>query len=61
MSFYFIKTYRIFFSVKIQEIQLFSDHLVVYERENGLPKIIVYHLPPISEPLRSLESGQAVS
>uniref|UniRef100_K7LM15 Prolyl endopeptidase n=1 Tax=Glycine max TaxID=3847 RepID=K7LM15_SOYBN len=48
-------------SVKIQEIQLFSDHLVVYERENGLPKIIVYHLPPISEPLRSLESGQAVS
>ncbi|KAG4909988.1 Protease 2 [Glycine soja] len=48
-------------SVKIQEIQLFSDHLVAYERENGLPKIIVYHLPPIGEPLRSLESGQAVS
>ncbi|KAG4918573.1 hypothetical protein JHK85_056854 [Glycine max] len=44
-----------------KEIQLFSDHLVAYERENGLPKIIVYHLPPIGEPLRSLESGQAVS
>ncbi|RVW51325.1 hypothetical protein CK203_075465 [Vitis vinifera] len=25
--------------VKIQDIQLFSDHLVVYERENGLPKV----------------------
>ncbi|XP_004497260.1 uncharacterized protein [Cicer arietinum] len=48
-------------SVKIQEIQLFSDHLVAYERENGLPKIIVYHLPSIGEPLRSLESGQVVS
>ncbi|BAT93623.1 hypothetical protein LR48_Vigan02g265200 [Vigna angularis] len=48
-------------SVKIQEIQLFSDHLVAYERENGLQKIIVYHLPPLGEPLRSLESGQAVS
>lgn len=48
-------------SVKIQEIQLFSDHLVAYERENGLPKIIVYHLPSVGEPLRSLESGQVVS
>ncbi|XP_020210587.1 uncharacterized protein LOC109795478 [Cajanus cajan] len=48
-------------SVNIQEIQLFSDHLVAYERENGLPKIIVYHLPPIGEPLRILERGQAVS
>ncbi|CAJ2631003.1 unnamed protein product [Trifolium pratense] len=48
-------------SVKIQEIQLFSDHLVAYERENGLPKITVYHLPSIGEPLRSLESGQVVS
>nr|AIA26579.1 prolyl oligopeptidase [Cicer arietinum] len=44
-----------------KEIQLFSDHLVAYERENGLPKIIVYHLPSIGEPLRSLESGQVVS
>ncbi|KAK7280657.1 hypothetical protein RJT34_25723 [Clitoria ternatea] len=48
-------------SVKIQQIQVFSDHLVAYERENGLQKVIVYHLPPIGEPLRSLESGQAVS
>ncbi|XP_061362749.1 uncharacterized protein LOC133306444 [Gastrolobium bilobum] len=48
-------------SVKIQEIQLFNDQLVAYERENGLPKIMVYHLPPIGEPLRSLQSGQAVS
>ncbi|MED6119599.1 hypothetical protein PIB30_013236 [Stylosanthes scabra] len=48
-------------SVKIQQIQLFSDNLVSYEREDGLPKIIVYHLPPIGEPLRSLQDGQAVS
>ncbi|XP_058774881.1 uncharacterized protein LOC131649151 [Vicia villosa] len=48
-------------SVKIQEIQLFNDHLVAYERENGLPKITVYHLPTIGEPLRSLENGQVVS
>ncbi|XP_019452573.1 PREDICTED: uncharacterized protein LOC109354489 [Lupinus angustifolius] len=48
-------------SVKIQEIQLFSDHLVAYERENGLQKITIYHLPPIGESLRSLEDGQAVN
>ncbi|KAK4263440.1 hypothetical protein QN277_028843 [Acacia crassicarpa] len=48
-------------SVKIQEIQLFIDHLVAYERENGLQKIIVYHLPPIGEPLRSLPDGHAVN
>lgn len=33
----------------------------MYERENGLPKIVVYHLPPAGEPLRSLQGGQAVS
>ncbi|KAE8660951.1 Prolyl oligopeptidase family protein isoform 2 [Hibiscus syriacus] len=30
------------FSVKIQDIKLFRDHLVVYEREQALPKITVY-------------------
>ncbi|XP_054824533.1 uncharacterized protein LOC129322304 [Prosopis cineraria] len=48
-------------SVKLQEIQLFIDHLVAYERENGLPKILVYHLPPIGEPLQSLQGGHAVN
>ncbi|XWS54382.1 hypothetical protein CRYUN_Cryun10bG0085400 [Craigia yunnanensis] len=47
-------------SVKIQDIQLFSDHLVVYEREQGLPKITTYHLPAVEEPLISLQGGQAV-
>ncbi|KAK0574188.1 hypothetical protein LWI29_019497 [Acer saccharum] len=47
-------------SVKIQDIQLFTDHLVVYERENGLPKIITYRLPAVGEPLKSLQSGQSV-
>ncbi|KAI9169756.1 hypothetical protein LWI28_017245 [Acer negundo] len=47
-------------SVKIQDVQLFTDHLVVYERENGLPKIITYRLPAVGEPLKSLQSGQSV-
>lgn len=61
ISLYHQNWYWIFFSAKIQEIQLFIDHLVVYERENGLLKIVVYHLPPIGEPLRRLEGGHAVS
>lgn len=47
-------------SVKIQDIQLFSDHLVVYERENGLPRVNVYCLPAIEEPLESLQGARAV-
>ncbi|XP_022139115.1 uncharacterized protein LOC111010104 [Momordica charantia] len=47
-------------SVKIQDIQLFLDHLVVCEREDGLPKIVVYSLPATGEPLRRLEGGRAV-
>ncbi|KAK8561431.1 hypothetical protein V6N12_048502 [Hibiscus sabdariffa] len=47
-------------SVKIQDIQLFSDHLVVYEREQGLPKITAYRLPAVDEPLICLQGGQAV-
>ncbi|KAL0420451.1 UNVERIFIED_CONTAM: Protease 2 [Sesamum latifolium] len=47
-------------SVNIQEMQLFSDHLVVYERENGLPKITVYCLPATGEPLGRLEGGKTV-
>ncbi|THG21962.1 hypothetical protein TEA_005107 [Camellia sinensis var. sinensis] len=46
--------------VKIQDIQLFNDHLVVYEREKGLPKVTIYGLPPIGEPLERLQGGQAV-
>ena len=41
-------------------MQLFNDHLVVYEREDGLPKVIVYHLPDAGEPLKRLQDGQAV-
>ncbi|THF94758.1 hypothetical protein TEA_001417 [Camellia sinensis var. sinensis] len=47
-------------SVKIQDIQLFDDHLVVYEREKGLPKVTIYGLPPIGEPLERLQGGRAV-
>ncbi|KAG9131845.1 hypothetical protein Leryth_016573 [Lithospermum erythrorhizon] len=47
-------------SVKLQDVQLFTDHITVYERENGLLRIIVYRLPPIGEPLQGLQSGRAV-
>nr|GMD69166.1 prolyl endopeptidase-like [Ipomoea batatas] len=47
-------------SIKIQEMQLFSDHLAVYERENGLPKITVYRLPAAGESLEELQGGRVV-
>ncbi|KAK3189203.1 hypothetical protein Dsin_028764 [Dipteronia sinensis] len=47
-------------SVKIQGKQLFIEHLAVYERENGLPKITTYRLPPVGEPLKSLQDGKTV-
>ncbi|XP_062159653.1 uncharacterized protein LOC133866997 [Alnus glutinosa] len=47
-------------SVKIQDIQLFKDHLVVYEREKGLPKVTIYGLPDAGEPLKSLQGGHIV-
>ncbi|CAB4265420.1 unnamed protein product [Prunus armeniaca] len=43
------------------DIQLFSDHLVVYEREEGLPKVTIYDLPDVGQPLKSLHGGQAVN
>ncbi|ESR61722.1 hypothetical protein CICLE_v10014380mg [Citrus x clementina] len=47
-------------SVKLQDIQLFIDHLAVYEREGGLQKITTYHLPAVGEPLKSLQGGKSV-
>lgn len=47
-------------SIKIQDIKLFSDHLVVYEREKGLPRVTFYSLPAVGEPLESLQGGRAV-
>lgn len=47
-------------SVKIQGINLYSDHLVAYEREDGLQKITIYGLPDVEEPLKGLQGGQAV-
>ncbi|XP_050218483.1 uncharacterized protein LOC126669151 [Mercurialis annua] len=47
-------------STKIWHVQLFADHLAVYERENGLPKITTYQLPAIDEPVTSLAGGQTV-
>lgn len=41
-------------------MQLFTDHFVVYERENGLPKITIYRLPSVGEPLDKLQGGLTV-
>ncbi|KAL0000284.1 hypothetical protein SO802_019886 [Lithocarpus litseifolius] len=47
-------------SVKIQDIQLFNNHIVVYEREKCLPKVTIYGLPDVEEPLKSLQGGHTV-
>ncbi|CAH9073484.1 unnamed protein product [Cuscuta europaea] len=47
-------------SIKIQDIQLFCNHIAVYEREKGLPKITVYNLPAVGEPFEKLKGGRAV-
>ncbi|XP_039123711.1 protease 2 [Dioscorea cayenensis subsp. rotundata] len=47
-------------SVKLQDFQLFNDHLAVYERENGLPKITIYGLPPVGEALGRLQGGRMI-
>ena len=48
------------FSVKIQDIQLFDNHIAVYERENGLPKVTVYRLPAIGETIGQLQGGRTI-
>ncbi|VAI82000.1 unnamed protein product [Triticum turgidum subsp. durum] len=47
-------------SVKIQDVQLFENHIAVYERENGLPKATVYRLPGTGEAVGQLQGGRAI-
>ncbi|XP_065868634.1 uncharacterized protein [Euphorbia lathyris] len=47
-------------STKIWDTQIFANHLVVYERANGLAQITAYNLPAVDEPLTSLTDGRAV-
>ncbi|XP_021750641.1 uncharacterized protein LOC110716329 isoform X2 [Chenopodium quinoa] len=47
-------------SVKIRNFQLFQNHLVVFEREGGLPEVVVYRLPAIGLPLENLSGGRKV-
>ncbi|XP_037462682.1 protease 2-like [Triticum dicoccoides] len=47
-------------SVKIQDVQLFENHIAVYERENGLPKATVYRLPATGEAVGQLQGGRAI-
>lgn len=55
-----LNLFYFFPSVKIQYVQLFTDHLVVYEREMGLPRITVFDLPPVGEPLERFQGGRHV-
>lgn len=48
------------FSVKLQDFQLFINHIVIYERENGLPTITVYNLPSIGEAIGALQDGRKI-
>ncbi|KAF8021782.1 hypothetical protein BT93_G2039 [Corymbia citriodora subsp. variegata] len=47
-------------SVKIMDIQLFADHLVLFERENGSQKVTVYRLSALGEPLTQLQGGRSI-
>ncbi|XP_047091031.1 protease 2-like [Lolium rigidum] len=47
-------------SVKIQDFQLFENHIAVYERENGLPKLTVYGLPASGESVGQLQGGRVI-
>ncbi|KAG0458622.1 hypothetical protein HPP92_021750 [Vanilla planifolia] len=49
-----------FINVKIQDFQLYSEYVAVYEREDGLPKLTIYSLPPIGEAIGLLQKGQVV-
>lgn len=57
-----LKAYHVWIlsSIKIQDMQLFKDNLVVYEREEGLPRVTIYGLPNVGEPLKSLQVGHRV-
>ncbi|XP_072966850.1 uncharacterized protein [Typha angustifolia] len=47
-------------NVKIQGFQLFNNHIAIYERENGLPRVIVHGLPPVGEAIGQLQGGRAI-
>ncbi|KAL3731826.1 hypothetical protein ACJRO7_028655 [Eucalyptus globulus] len=47
-------------SVKITAMQLFADHLVLFERENGSQKVTVYGLPALGEPFAQLQGGRSI-
>uniref|UniRef100_A0A7C9APB4 Peptidase S9A N-terminal domain-containing protein n=1 Tax=Opuntia streptacantha TaxID=393608 RepID=A0A7C9APB4_OPUST len=47
-------------SVNIEDFQVFLNHWVVLERVEGLPKLVVYDLPAIGQPLKGLGVGRPV-
>ncbi|KAK8923589.1 hypothetical protein KSP39_PZI019841 [Platanthera zijinensis] len=47
-------------SVKIQDFQLFSGYVAIYEMENALQKVTVYSLPQMGEEIGPLQNGRAI-
>ncbi|KAJ7284324.1 hypothetical protein O6H91_Y337700 [Diphasiastrum complanatum] len=45
-------------SVKLDQVEVSRDHLIVYEREDGLENIIVYSLPKVGQPIENLANGR---
>ncbi|KAL6873522.1 hypothetical protein ACP4OV_013604 [Aristida adscensionis] len=43
-----------------RDFQLFENHIAVYERENGLPKVTVYRLPAVGESIGQLVGGRTI-
>ncbi|KAK8924135.1 hypothetical protein KSP39_PZI019305 [Platanthera zijinensis] len=47
-------------SVEIQDFQLFSGYVAIYEMENALQKVTVYNLPQMGEEIGLLQNGRAI-
>uniref|UniRef100_A0A0E0HVY0 Prolyl endopeptidase n=1 Tax=Oryza nivara TaxID=4536 RepID=A0A0E0HVY0_ORYNI len=43
-----------------KSFQLFENHIAVYERQNGLPKVTAYRLPATGEPIGQLQGGREI-
>ena len=46
--------------MNIEDFQVFLNHWVALERVEGLPKLVVYDLPAIGQPLKGLGVGRPV-
>ncbi|TVU07502.1 hypothetical protein EJB05_40858 [Eragrostis curvula] len=47
-------------ATQVRDFQLFDNHIAIYERENGLPKVTVYRLPSVGKAIGQLQGGRAI-